>query len=192
MVVLFFKSTTTNQSDICGGQAHGYSDNVLKIFMNMSNITQNEASDISSTAKEIKFCKDEIPELALHPGQQFTIPLIALGQANSPVPATVYWETMDKDSEYRLSPSGSTITDSCTNVSFWLYTSNLLELHYFKLYPKNSCQKQDERLILSIEVLPCPVGFNLSWSSSKCICAMELKKFRIQNCYIDSKSGTVE
>ena len=36
---LFFKSTTT---DLCDCQAHSYSDNALKLFMNMSNITQNE------------------------------------------------------------------------------------------------------------------------------------------------------
>ena len=96
----------------------------------MSNITPNEVPGISSTAKEIKFYEEKIPILVLYPGQQFTIPLITLRQADTPVPTTVYWETTDKryGSEYRLSPSSSKINDSCTNVSFWLYTSDL-ELH---------------------------------------------------------------
>ena len=91
---LYFKSTATNQSDICGSQARSYSDNALEAFMNLSNITQNEdhVPIISSTAKKIKFCGDDIPRLSLYPGQQFTISLIALGQANSPVPATVFLE----------------------------------------------------------------------------------------------------
>ena len=188
---LYLRSTTTNQSDLCGGQAHGYSDNVLKIFMNISNITQKEVSDISSTAKEITFCEGKIPELVLYPGQQFIIPLKALGEANSTVPATVFWERMDQGYEYRLSPSSGMIDDSCTNVSFWLYTSDLESL-YFALSPLNPCQSLVEGLTLIIHVQPCPVGFDLSSADSKCVCAMPLEKFGIQNCYIDSKSGTVE
>jgi hypothetical protein len=55
--------------------------------------------------------------------------------------------------------------------------------------PANLCQNLIEGLILSIQALPCPVGFNLSQGDSKCICATALKKLGIQNCYIDSKSG---
>jgi predicted outer membrane repeat protein len=43
---VFFKSPTTNykEPDPCGYscQAHGYSDNALETFLNMSNVTQNE------------------------------------------------------------------------------------------------------------------------------------------------------
>ena len=199
---LYFKSTTTNQSDLSGYQAHSYSDKVLKIFMNMSNITQNEdhVPSISSTAKEIKFCGNHnTPQklLSVYPGQQFTIPLKALGQANSTVPTTVFWEKKllyqsAQRGEYRLSPSSSMIRDSCTGVSFWLYASDLEWLLYFKLYPENPCRNQIKGLTLSIHVQPCPVGFNLSRGDSKCICAMALQKLGIQKCYIDGKSGTVE
>ena len=196
---LYFKSTATNQSDICGSQAPSYSDNALEAFMNLSNITQNEdhVPIISSTAKKIKFCGDDIPRLSLYPGQQFTISLIALGQADSTVPATVYWEKSyppPQNSEYRLSPSSCMINDSCTGVSFWLYTSDLefLDLN-FKLYPENPCQNLVKGLTLNIHVLRCPVGFDLPWGDFKCVCAMELKKLSIQNCYIiDSKSQSVE
>ena len=191
---LYFKFTATNQSDLCDcqvTQVHSYSDNALEIFLNMSDITQKEASDISSTAKEITFCEEKIPELVLYPGQQFIIPLKALGEANSTVPATVLWQRMDQGYEYRLSPSSGMIDDSCTNVSFWLYTSDLESL-YFILSPLNPCQSLVEGLTLIIHVEPCPVGFDLSSVDSKCVCAMPLEKFGIQNCYIDGKSGTVE
>jgi predicted outer membrane repeat protein len=39
---LYFKSITTKEPDLSGCQAHGYSDNALETFMNMSNITQSE------------------------------------------------------------------------------------------------------------------------------------------------------
>ena len=143
----------------------------------MSNITQNEVASISSTASKIKFCEEEIPELLLYPGQKFIISLIALGQADTPVPTTVIWEITHKNREYRLSPSSSMVNDSCTRVSFWLYTSDLeLRYLYFKLYPENPCHDLVEGLILHIHVLPCPVGFNLSPADSKYVCAMALKK----------------
>ena len=201
---LYFKSTTTNQSDLSGYQAHSYSDKVLKIFMNiMSNITQNEdhVPIISSKAKEIIFCGDHnTPQqlLSLYPGQQFTVRLKALGQANSTVQGTIFWEKKYQSAqrgEYRLSPSSSMISDSCTDVSFWLYTPDLEWPYthlFFKLYPENPCRNQIEGLTLIIHVLPCPVGFNLSRGDSKCICAMALQKLGIQNCYIDGKSGTTE
>ena len=166
--------------------------------MSISNITQHEVASISSTAKEIKFCEHKISEplvhIELYPGQQFIIPLIALGQTNSPVPAAVFWEKIKyshSDHEYRLSPSISMIDNFCTNVSFWLYSSDLEHLH-FKLYPENPCQNLIEGLILSIDVRPCPVGFDLSSADSKCVCAVALKKLGIQRCYIDSKSQSVE
>ena len=194
---LYFRSTTTNQSNLCDCQAHSYSDNVLKIFMNMSNITSNEVSIISSTANEIKFCGDNAPRLSLYPGQHFTIPLIALGQANSTVLATIFWEKKYQHArgEYRLSPSVSYLktNDSCTGVPFWLYISDIefpdLE---FKLYPENPCQNLIEGMTLYIHVLPCPVGFDHSPAHSKCVCAMVLKMLSVQNCYIDGKSGTIE
>ena len=81
----FMSNITTKQPDIlCGYQVHGYSDDALKTFINMSNIAQNEYQTlnnvISSPAKKIEFCEGEVPETVLvYPGQQFTIPLIALG-----------------------------------------------------------------------------------------------------------------
>ena len=121
---LYFKSTTTNQPDLCDYQAHCYGDNALETFLNMSNITQNadHVPIISSTAKKIKFCEDNMPRLSLYPGQQFTVSLKALGQANSPVPATVFWEKTyppPQYGEYCLSPSSGIINDSCTGVSFY-------------------------------------------------------------------------
>ena len=195
---LYFKSTDTNQSDLCDcqvTQVHSYSDNALEIFLNMSDITLNEdhVPIISSTSKEIKICGDNTQELSLYPGQKFTIPLKALGQANSTVQGTVYWgRNPQQTGDYRLSPSFRELNDSCTDVSFRLYTSEPGAHIPFKLYPEILCQNLFEAFTLSIYVLPCPVGFNLSRGDSKCVCAMALKKLSIQNCYIDSKSQSVE
>ena len=195
-----FITTDSKEPDQCGCQGPSHSDNALEIFMNISNISQTEdhVPSISSTAMELKVCEDEMSplELHIHPGQQFTIPLIALGQANSTVSGTVFWEKMYPPppyGEYRLSPSSGMINNSCTGVSFWLYTSDLefLDLLYFKLYPKNLCQNWVEGLTLHVHVLPCPVGFDLSPADSKCVCAMALKNLDIQNCYIDGNSGTI-
>ena len=97
---------------------------VNETFLNMSNITQNEDHVpiiISSKSKEIKICGDNTPELSLslYPGQKFTIPLKALGQANSTVQGTFYWgRNPQQIGDYHLSPSFRELNDSCTDVSF--------------------------------------------------------------------------
>ena len=159
----------------------------------MSNIVQNEYqtnSAVSLPAKEIKFCEDMVPKV--YPGQQFTILLIALGQTNSPVPTTIFWDRVHIHNEDRLSPSSNTIDNlTCTNISFRLYSSDI-DSHYmhFKLYPANPCQNLIEGLTLYVHVLPCPIGFDLSLTESRCVCARELKKV-IQNCYIGSNSESL-
>ena len=103
----------------------------------MSNIEYQINNTISSPAKEIKPCDDKtLEQIDLYPGQQFTIPLIAVGQTNSPVPTTIFWErvynTGIKDNEDRLSPSSNMIDNNyltCTNISFRLYSSDL-DQHY--------------------------------------------------------------
>ena len=188
---LFFRNSTSNeQPHQCTYNAHDYSDNALGIMINISTIVQHKNStlNISSPAEKIGFCQgDEVYDV--HPGQHFSISLIALGQSNCPVPTTVLWERQYKNIEYHLSPFSQSIGNSCTNVSFQLHSAHVTLLD-FRLYPNNPCQNPVEGLILHIDVLPCPLGFNLS-KVYGCVCDKKLEKFT-PNCYIDNNSELVE
>ena len=52
----------------------------------------------------------------MYPGEQFNITVVALDQVGSPVPATIFNENkrerIDKDDDYRLSPSRHLITSA--------------------------------------------------------------------------------
>ena len=200
---LFFRNNTG--PDQCNCKDQDYSDNALETLMNMSTIVHYEspALSISSAAKKVRFCEIndrslklvELTERPVYPGQHFDIPLIALGQAEYPVPTTAFWEIKNKfkAEDHRLSPLSQTIDSLCTNVTFQLYSSNLLIFNplEIKLYPENPCQNLLEGLTLKIRVLTCPIGFDHSRKDSRCVCAKKLKRLA-QNCYIDYNSELVE
>ena len=86
----------------------------------------------------------------------------------------------------KVSPLMQAINTSyCTNITFQLYLTDLTNLELFKLHPVNPCQNLIDALILSIHVLPCPVGFDFSRTESACDCTKKLKKLA-HKCYIDS------
>ena len=99
------------------------------------------------------------------------------------------WATTYIRNEYRLKSSNKPIQSSCTTVSFRFYSGNVSLNAKFKLY---SCQNLfNESIILSIYVLPCPIGFNLSLTDSRCVCDKKLKTLT-QNCYICRNSESIE
>ena len=61
----------------------------------------------------------------------------------------------------------------------------------FQLYPKNPCENLVEGLTLKVRMLPCPVGFDLQYIDSRCVCDKKLKQLA-QNCYTDSDSESIE
>ena len=183
----------------CGSTAYnGCSDDALEIFMNISIIHSESESttNISSQAYQIKFCEGDRPlesptkNLQLHPGEEFNITVIALDQIGSPVPTTVF---NDHDEytryNYRLrSPLTRIIKHaSCANVTFQLLSDNEKCHKSFKLYPDNPCQSLVNGLKLQVEILACPIGFELK--DQKCQCDSRLSQFT-QTCTIHNLIGS--
>ena len=191
--------------DKCGNTAcNVYSDDALGIFMN--NISKNYqhkesdlATNISSQAEQIKFCHDEKvvedkwSDINLHPGEQFSIRVIALGQRGYPVPTIVYNENMYAEHGYQLIPPSHSINDACSNISFQLYSAigeTSKSYGYYKLYPQNTCGSLIDGLSLDIIIEPCPLGFELS-DSYHCYCNKKLLKFT-QKCSINKSTAIIE
>ena len=178
---------TNYNRDECGNRAcNGYSDDALGVFMNISNIStiHNEsATNISSQANQLKFCQDnnvlddEIKDIKLHPGEEFNITVIAMGQAGFPVLTTVYTDNNEyTGNKYRLRSSNQSIlkfNGSCTNISFQLLSGKENCHKLFKLYPDNPCQSLADGLQLRIDILACPIGFELS--DRRCVCDNKLQ-----------------
>ena len=200
---LYYRTNYTTMIDRCGTSAsYNYSDDALGLFMNMSRIMSESATNISSQAEKIKFCQgDDIlqyrrsrSDINLYPGEQFSIRVIALGQSGSPVPTTVFNQNQYPGDEcYIISPSSHPIYNgSCTNITFKVIS---VEENYcgswtmIKLYPENPCQSRVDGLSVYINILPCPIGFHLL--DGRCTCNDKLQKFT-HNCKIDDSIGVIE
>jgi hypothetical protein len=170
--------------------------------MNMSKIVRYNKSEsainISSQAEQIKFCQDDnvvmdnYRSISPHPGEQFNITVVALGQTGSPVPTTIFSENVYnyEIGQYRLSPSSQSITGACRNISFKLYSTANNTYVQFKLYPLSPCQSLIDGLMLDIFIEPCPLGFEIS-ENQQCSCSKRLQKFT-HKCSVDKSTAIIE
>ena len=189
----------TNNLNICGNEGRGKVVNALDKFKEVSTIIEhkmdNSRAIISSNAEVIKFCdcygsnNNYSVQKSIFPGQRFNVSLIALGQDNVPVFATVLSKLVSSHKKYILSPASHRINASCSTVSYNLYTSAINEVVRYKLYHKSLCQSLVKGLRINIQILPCPLGFDLPGPHQlqTCVCSPTLQKF-IQKCYINDLS----
>ena len=170
---------------------YNYTDDALEVFMNLSRIINYKESDtnISSPAKNIKVCEKLQHNIIIHvyPGEQFSIILKAISQANSLVPANILIDNSYTGGYYSVTPLSQNINASCTHVYFRLYSHKEGSFSRLGLFPENPCQSLIKSLEISIHINPCPSGFEIPQYYNKCICHKKLQKF-IQNCYIDDLS----
>ena len=192
---------TNNTIDKCGNTPfHNYSDDALKLFMNMSRIilyNKTElATNISSQAEQIKFCQDEniimssSRSIRAHLGEKFNVAVVALDQSGSPVPATIFNKNKYETYEYRLFPSDHFIAGACHNLSFQLYSTTNDTDGYFKLYLQGPCFIEGLTLKITITIKTCPLGFELS-KNQQCSCNKRLLKFT-QKCSIDNSIAKIK
>ena len=174
--------------------------------MSISNIILHNKSiaNISSPAKRIKSCTSVMfitlwpcwifqcayyYTFRVHPGQQFKIPLKAIDQGGSPVPANILIDNVSN--KHRLHPLSQNISAYCTNIYYRLYSSEEEKTVMFRLYLESPCQNfigdQTQQEFLKIFIQQCPIGFEISDGDDKCTCSKNIQKFT-QHCYIDNSS----
>ena len=192
---LYYGTNYSADNYRCDNTAHnGNSDDALGIFMSISRIHNEFGSklNISSQADLLKFCEDERSlddPIKLHPGEKFNITVIALDQLGSPVPTTIFNDHNEyTGNKYRLHPPSRQIEDAaCANVTFQLLSDQEKCHKSFKLYPDNPCKSLANGLMLQVEILACPIGFELK--DQKCQCDSRLSQFT-QTCTIRNYIGS--
>ena len=179
----------------CDNTAHnGYSDDALGIFMNISRIhNESEAKlSISSQAALLEFCEGERSlddPIRLYPGEEFNITVKAHDQIGSPVQTTIFNDHNEyTGNNYRLHPPSRQIEHAaCATVTFQLLSDKENCHKSFKLYPDNPCKSLANGLMLQVEILACPIGFELK--DQKCQCDSRLSQFT-QTCTIRNLIGS--
>ena len=172
--------------------------NGLDVFEDISAVSSqdNVTSIISSDPFRICLCENstincslEYPSLSKSPGESFNISVVAVGQGDGSIPAIVrsYFPfESGSDAELgehqRIQQTGKT----CTNLQYNVFSPDSTE--EIILYAEGPCRDMGmARYSINVMLLPCPDGFELSYSS--CVCEARLQRYT-NSCNINT--GTIE
>ena len=148
------------------------------------------SSPVSSDPTRICLCqRDNKPNCSIShtsievfSGEQFGLPLVAVGQRNGTVPAVIVAHTDP--------PSNQSVQTSSGKCSMLYYTLSTAVSHVkLVLYPENVSKKPFEFIIVSVSVniKPCPPGFKQHRDTKSCTCKVNMEELGI-HCDITSQS----
>ena len=134
--------------------------------------------NLSSEPIRICACDHAIPncnetqlQRELFPGETTYIEVIALGQRNGSVPALIQGAV--SMGHIRKLETAQRISNICTNVSYTILSGEEL-LAEIDLYPDGPCTSTLGNISISVRVLSCPIGFEISTLEQVCICDTRL------------------
>ena len=168
-----------------------------RVFNGTFSILQNSSdlSAISSSPFKVCPCENNRPKCEtsivkrqVYPGEKITLPVVAVGQRNGAVPAVIrrYVQNSDKLGELQESQS---VHQHCTNLFYTIPWSAALVVEIL-LYVEGPCSrealKEGNFFRVSLQLLPCPVGFNLS-KERVCECEPRLLVYT-NSCNITEQS----
>ena len=187
---LYFGNNLSDSTLCQDRSGNSFSSNGLEVLRNISTIS---LSDISSPPVRICVCENESIHIcnkdinvAVRPGQKFSLSIASLGQARHIVNSTVLSKNVFFSNDHRLSPAIQlTGKSTCTQVTYRLFASVTNVRARYQLYFDGPCQSLNRGLDLNIDVLPCPVGFKLL--GEECVCEESIKNFT-ESCFIDNVS----
>ena len=153
----------------------------LYLFKEISHIETNDSLTpaIASDPIEIVFCKYTLKEeiyLYARRGQTFSVLVYATGEEGIIVPTTIRARFHTKTGKSAQLGEGEAIQtggSDCTELLYSVRSPKSSE--ELIIYPEGPCRDISGYLSVSITFLPCPDGFNLSYS--ECICEERLQTF---------------
>ena len=155
--------------------------NGLYLFKKISHIETNDSLTPAITSDPIKviFCKYVLQKkIYLHArrGQTVSVLVAAEGEEGITVPTTIRARFHTKTGKSAQLGEGEAIQaggSACTELHYSVRSPKSSE--ELIIYPEGPCRDISGDLSVSITFLPCPDGFNLSYS--ECICEERLQKF---------------
>ena len=155
----------------------------------------SDLSVVASSPFNVCPCKNNHPDCEIsvinrqvYPGEKITLPVVAVGQRNGTAPAIIrsYVQSGEKLGELQESQS---VSQHCTNLFYTVPWSAACAVELL-LYVEGSCSKnalmEGNHLRVSLELLSCPIGFNLS-KERVCECEPRLQVYT-NSCNITDRS----
>ena len=168
------------------------------VFSGTFTFAQTESRDLSAVSSppfKVCPCQNSRPDCDIfivkrqvYPGEQLTLPVVAVGQRNGTAAAVIrsYVQSGDKLGQLQESQS---VYQHCTNLFYTVPWSAALTVEIL-LYVEGPCSKEtlneDNSLRVSLELLPCPIGFNLS-KEHVCECEPRLQVYT-NSCNVTDRS----
>ena len=174
-----------------------FTTTVADLFQYLFSVSINESNaepTISSNPNRICGCINDQPdcsdppspyEVNVYPGQTVEVSLVAVGQRNGTVPATITAQ-YDPDDGATFGDLQSTqkSNTTCSELRYTILSSRKTE--EVKLNIDGSCGVvEGNPLSVSVTLQECPVGFSPSNSSDQCVCEERLQKYT-SNCNISN------
>ena len=166
--------------------------NALDLF-NISILQGNNGKghSISSDPTQLCFCNmrkwnctETTQSKSIYPGQQVEVSVVAIDQSHLPIPALIH-STVRSGNNLIMSETISYETgNNCTSRNYSVTTKipfNQLEIH-----PSNR-SGDTIQLIVNITFERCPIGFELSNYTGKCICDHRIWQYT-NSCEIDRQA----
>ncbi len=165
-----------------------------EIFDALTDITQEDSNSlISSDPDGACFCEGDKPDcenssrsIDLFPGQSFQVPLMAIGQRNGVLPAVMRaYFVAPTAAQFRPLQEIQDTGRHCVNLTYTVSTNNDTET--IRFIPHESLFIHAPEI--AINVLPCPVGFQLAEEQGICSCSQALQ-VRHVTCDIEDETVT--
>ena len=169
---------------------------LLKVLMNVSKIiTENNQTSLLGDAENITLCKSQKEyhsnSHSAYPGQNFNVVLSAVGPASLNTKTKISHNSITDQDTIILAQVNRSIhlKTKCTNVSYFVKATTIKTKSTVKynLYHRNPCDSLVDGVTLTIDVKPCPLGFQLSGKDEICVCDERLQTFT-QKCDINRLS----
>ena len=180
------------------------SGEVFDMLVHIEN--DNTNSSISSDPFRICPCENNRPvcsksgkSYTLYPGETFQISMVAVGQRNGTVPATVrgHFASSNQLQSYSTTPIGNlhplqylqATFNTCTILNYSVFS--LRDSVVLEMYADGPCSTFSNKLNLNLRLKnTCPLGFSLSEIERSCVCNQRLAEYTNQ-CEITNGLGRI-
>ena len=159
--------------DSCFSQVHFDSENhegIILVDLFALNLDL-EPNTVSSDPFQVCMCEYGIPNCntsevvrQVYPGELLHFPVVAAGQREGIVPATVraFFTDTNKNTSLAQYQDTQNVRIDCTDLYYQIQSPATNSSDMLKLYADGPCSTDGRLLNISLQFLPCPPGFSLT------------------------------
>ena len=182
------KCTVSNMSIsqlYSGPSPSGYVFDVITSSGNKPTIS-SDPLDFCTCVHDLANCSGPYHPKPVYPGETLEVPVIAHGQRNGATVAVVQAIDASNNITHSNLEIFQSINSSCTTLKYTIQSRAVGSTQDITLYAEGPCPPtKTNTLTVTVDILPCPPGFQLSETHPICTCAERLQQFT-NTCLIDN------